>query len=80
MKNEAPQEPPILLRIPEVMHLTRLGRTTIYGEINAGRLKTIQFGRAIRIHRADLDAWIKARANRTPSATEKSAIRRYPLE
>lgn len=50
----------VLLRIdPDVTRITNLGRTTIYAEINAGRLRAVKFGRAVRIRRDDLDAWIE---------------------
>jgi excisionase family DNA binding protein len=49
----------ILLRIhPDVTGLTNLGRSTIYQEIAAGRLRLVKIGRAVRVRRDDLDAWL----------------------
>ena len=49
----------ILLRIhPDVTGLTNLGRSTIYQEIAAGRLRVVKIGRAVRVRRDDLDAWL----------------------
>jgi excisionase family DNA binding protein len=57
---EARGAEPILLRIhPDATRLTSLGRTTLYAEIAAGRLRAVKFGRAVRIRRDDLDAWIE---------------------
>jgi excisionase family DNA binding protein len=60
---------PILLKIdPEVTGLTRLGRTTVYAEIAAGRLRAVKVGRSVRIRRDDLEAWIEARTTETAQA------------
>ena len=49
----------ILLRIhPDVTRLTNLGRSTIYNEIAAGRLRAVRIGRAVRVRRDDLDRWL----------------------
>jgi excisionase family DNA binding protein len=54
------RDEPVLLRIhPDATRLTNLGRTTLYAEIAAGRLRAVRFGRAVRIRRDDLDAWIE---------------------
>ena len=63
---ETLQEPrnsePLLLRIhPDVTALTRLGRTTIYSEIAAGRLRAVHIGRAVRVRRDDLEHWLDRR-------------------
>ena len=48
-----------LLRIdPDVTGLTKFGRSTIYREIAAGRLRAVRIGRAVRVRRDDLDAWL----------------------
>lgn len=39
----------MLYTIPEAADLTGIGRTTLYGEITAGRLESIKIGRARRI-------------------------------
>lgn len=56
-------EPSILLTIPDVVRLTRYGRTTIYAEIRAGRLRTRRLGASVRIHRDDLNEWINQQAD-----------------
>ena len=57
-KNRATE--PLLLRIhPDVTRLTSLGRSTIYNEIAAGRLRAVRIGRAVRVRRDDLDRWLE---------------------
>ena len=54
----------ILLKIhPDVTGLTSLGRTTIYAEIAAGRLRAVKVGRAVRVRRDDLDRWLDRYTN-----------------
>jgi excisionase family DNA binding protein len=57
----------VLLRVtPDVTRITGLGKSTIWEAISRGELKATRFGRAVRIHRDDLAAWIQA--NREASA------------
>ncbi len=66
-KREARGAEPILLRIhPDATRLTSLGRTTLYAEIAAGRLRAVKFGRAVRIRRDDLDVWIEKHTTADP--------------
>jgi excisionase family DNA binding protein len=59
-QHEAPRVDPVLLRIhPDVTGLTNLGRSTIYNEIAAGRLRAVKIGRAVRVRRDDLDRWLE---------------------
>lgn len=52
-----------LLRIfPDVTEQTALGRSTIYDEIAAGRLRAIKIGRAVRVRSDDLERWIADRS------------------
>jgi excisionase family DNA binding protein len=65
--HEARSGEPILLRIhPDATRLTSLGRTTLYAEIAAGRLRAVKFGRAVRIRRDDLEAWIEKHTTAEP--------------
>jgi excisionase family DNA binding protein len=65
--HEAPSGEPILLRIhPDATRLTSLGRTTLYAETAAGRLRAVKFGRSVRIRRDDLDAWIEKHTTAEP--------------
>lgn len=58
--SEPRRDEPLLLRIhPDATRLTNLGRTTLYAEIAAGRLRAVKFGRSVRIRRDDLEAWIE---------------------
>lgn len=59
-----------LLRIsPDVTEATSLGRSTIYEEIAAGRLRAVKIGRAVRVRSDDLAAWIDSRTTvATPEA------------
>ena len=47
-----------LYTIPETMRLLRLGRTSIYEQIRAGRLRTVAQGRARRITAAAIADYI----------------------
>jgi excisionase family DNA binding protein len=46
--------------IPEVCSRVAAGRSYIYGEIRAGRLRARKLGRLTRILAADLAAWLAA--------------------
>jgi predicted DNA-binding transcriptional regulator AlpA len=46
-----------LLRIKEFLTAYSVGRTSLYREVKAGRLKLRKFGTASRISRADAEAW-----------------------
>ena len=50
---------PLLLSVDDVCALTGLGRTSIYGELRAGRLASVKVGRRRLVPRAALDAWIE---------------------
>lgn len=58
-----------LFRIePDVVERTALGRSTIYEEIAAGRLRAVKIGRAVRVRSDDLAAWIESRTGDRPAA------------
>ncbi len=48
------------LSIPEVCRTTGIGRTTIYEEIRAGRLRALKLGRRTIIRTTDLQKWLDA--------------------
>ncbi|KAA0893064.1 AlpA family transcriptional regulator [Pusillimonas sp. ANT_WB101] len=50
-----------LLTLHEVMDRMSMGRSFIYNEMTAGRIKPIKFGRAIRFLEAEIDQWISDR-------------------
>ena len=50
--------------IPELARAASLGRTSIYGEISAGRLVTTKIGRRTVILRQHALAWLDAAAAR----------------
>ena len=56
-----PMEPSLLLTPAEVVRLTNLGRSTVYGMLASGELPAIRVGRAVRVRRSDLEAWIEAK-------------------
>lgn len=58
----APQFPEqLLLRPTEVARVLGIGRSTVYELIHAGELPTIHVGRAVRISRRAVEAWIEQR-------------------
>ena len=50
-------EPSLLLRLPEAARLLGLSLAYIYVLKDAGKIRFRQIGRAVRIHRADLEAY-----------------------
>jgi len=66
-RNASEDAPPLLLRLPAVMKLTGLGRSTIYRMVAERRFPTpVRItNRAVAWRRADLDQWSEAR----PAAT-----------
>ena len=52
---------PLLLTIPQVMKVLRLGRTMIYQLIDKEGLPVVHFGRAVRVSYTSLQEWIKQR-------------------
>jgi excisionase family DNA binding protein len=54
------------MEIPELMTVANfctrysIGKTSLYREVNAGRLKLRKFGTATRIARADAEAWAES--------------------
>ena len=56
----------ILFSLAEVCERTRLGRTTIYSEINSGRLKIVKVGRRTLVTQAALTAWLEQLEADTP--------------
>ncbi len=54
----------LLLTIPQVMKLLRLGRTKIYQLIDKEGLPVMRFGRAVRVPNSSLQTWLKRREER----------------
>jgi excisionase family DNA binding protein len=49
----------LAFRVPEAVEATGLGRSTLYREISAGRLKVVKVGNATLITRSDLEEFIE---------------------
>jgi excisionase family DNA binding protein len=56
------QEPPMLLRLPEVARTLGIARSLAYEMARDGRLPAVHIGKAVRIPRRRLEAWIEDRA------------------
>lgn len=54
--------PPLARSIEETLKVVPVGRTTLYGEIAAGRLKARKIGRRTVILASDLNAWLASLA------------------
>ncbi len=50
---------PILLTVEEVAEALQVGRSMVYGLIQAGSLPAIRLGRLRRIRRSDLREWVE---------------------
>lgn len=49
---------PELMTVRDFVTNFRMGRTTFYREVNAGRLHIIKFGRSTRIAKSEAIAWL----------------------
>jgi excisionase family DNA binding protein len=58
----AEHESPLLLRVPEVARTLGIARSLAYEMARDGRLPTIHIGKAVRVPRRRLEAWIEERA------------------
>lgn len=55
-------EPTLLLRVPEVAATLGIARSLAYEMARDGRLPAIHIGKAVRVPRRRLEAWIDAQA------------------
>ena len=55
-------ERPLLLRIPEVARMLGIARSLAYEMARDGRLPVVHIGKAVRVPRRRLEAWIEERA------------------
>lgn len=51
---------PLAYTIADVAQIARTGRTKLYAEINAGRLRVVRIGRKTLIRDEELRRWLKA--------------------
>ncbi len=58
----ADNDSPLLLRVPEVARTLGIARSLAYEMARDGRLPTVHIGKAVRIPRRRLEAWIEERA------------------
>lgn len=68
-------EPPLAVSIRDATKIVGIGRSLIYMEISAGRLKLTKVGRRSFLRVSDLTAWLEARANGDPGEVPASPIR-----
>jgi excisionase family DNA binding protein len=59
---ETPTLAPALLTVPEGARFLALGRSKLYELIAAGELPVVRIGRAVRLPRAGLEAWVARQA------------------
>jgi excisionase family DNA binding protein len=60
----------LLYRVEDAAKVLSLGRSKTFEEMAAGRLKSVQIGRARRITRAALEEYVEwCAANATPAAS-----------
>ena len=67
--------------IAELPAITSLGRSHIYEEIKAGRLRTVKAGRRTLVLAGDLQTWLLSLAKvggRLPNQPEIKAARSHP--
>jgi excisionase family DNA binding protein len=66
--------PTPLLRINDVMAELSIGRSKARGLVWSGELPAVRIGRAVRVRRADLDAFIEA--NRSARVADRGPVDR----
>jgi excisionase family DNA binding protein len=49
----------LLLKVPEAAERLALGRATVYRLIEAGEIKVLHIGRAVRIPASELTRWLE---------------------
>lgn len=59
---------PILLRVREVALLLGLGESTVKAMMQRGELPVVRCGRAVRIPRGELEAWVAQRTERASAS------------
>lgn len=59
----APHGAPLAVSVKEAARLVSVGRSTLYTEIAAGRLKVMKVGRRTLVRVAELDQWLSAYCN-----------------
>ncbi|WP_264050423.1 helix-turn-helix domain-containing protein [Methylobacterium flocculans] len=64
----SPDETPLAFGIVQAAQVAGIGRSTVFEEINAGRLKARKAGRRTLILRDDLAAWLASLPQRTTVA------------
>lgn len=62
LEAERPAAPDRLLSIPETAATLSLSRSVVYGEIGAGRLRTVKVGRRRLVPAASITEYIAGRA------------------
>lgn len=50
----------VLLTVPEVAHLLRMGRTKVWYLVRLGDIPSIRLGKSVRVPRAELLRWVEA--------------------
>jgi excisionase family DNA binding protein len=61
--------PRLLLTVAQVGEALQVGRTTVYRLIQAGELATVHVGRAVRVPRASVEAWLGRQLAESAQAT-----------
>lgn len=49
----------LLLRVDQAAGLINLGRSKVYEMIASGELPSVRIGRAVRVPRSGLEAWVR---------------------
>lgn len=59
----------LLLTVPEAAHALGIGTTLAYELVGRGVLPHVRLGRALRVPRAALEAWVAANTRGAPDRT-----------
>lgn len=64
---------PELMTVRDFLDNFRVGKTTFYREVEAGRLRIIKVGRSTRVAREDADLWLRGLAKRNDTIDRQQA-------
>ena len=64
---------PELMTVRDFLNNFRMGKTTFYREVEAGRLRITKVGRSTRVAREDAAVWLRGLAERSDNADRQKA-------
>ena len=69
---------PELMTVQDFLDNFRVGKTTFYREVEAGRLRITKVGRSTRVTRGDAAVWLRGLEERNDKTDQQQASRNEP--